>query len=126
MKRFITIISAGIIALLSFSSCDIDIHWNDNSGSVDAALTCYYAGNLPAVTASQTYKLDDTHLSVYEIEDMFLHLSEVVKPGFIDADLEIHIYDSYDHFKKTRIFDFWWEIDPRTGEGYYAWDEVKE
>jgi hypothetical protein len=54
------------------------------------------------------------------------HLSDVVKPGFIDAVLEIHIYDSYDHFKMTRIFDFWWEIDPRTGEGYYAWDEVKE
>jgi hypothetical protein len=126
MKRFITIISAGIIALLSFSSCDIDIHWNDNSGSVDATLTCYYAGNLPAETAGQTYKLDDTYLSDYEIEDKFLDLCELVRPGFINAVLEIDIYDSYDHFKKTRIFDFWWEIDPRTGEGYYAWDEIKE
>ena len=125
MKRFITIISAGIIALLSLNSCDIDIHWNDNSGSVDATLTCYYAGNLPAVTADQTYKLDDTYLSDYEIEDIFLELSEVVRPGFIDAVLEIHIYDSYDHYKKTRIFDFWWEIDPNTGEGYYAYEEVE-
>lgn len=124
MKRFITIISAGIIALLSFSSCDIE--WADDSGIAEAHLTCYYAGGLPTATAFQEYDLHDTHLSDYEIEDIFLHLSEVVKPGFIDAILEIDIYDSYDHFKKTRIFDFWWEIDPQTGKGYYAWDEVKE
>lgn len=124
MKRFITIISAGIIALLSLNSCHIE--WADDSGSAEAHLTCYYAGGLPTATAFQEYDLHDTHLSDYEIEDIFLHLSDVVKPGFIDAVLEIHIYDSYDHFKKTRIFDFWWEIDPRTGEGYYAWDEVKE
>ena len=124
MKRFITIISAGIIALLSLNSCHIE--WADDSGSAEAHLTCYYAGGLPTATASQEYDLHDTHLSDYEIEDIFLHLSDVVKPGFIDAVLEIHIYDSYDHFKKTRIFDFWWEIDPLTGEGYYAWDEVKE
>ena len=124
MKRFITIISAGIIALLSLNSCHIE--WADDSGSAEAHLTCYYAGGLPTATAFQDYDLDDTHLSDYEIEDIFLHLSEVVKPGFIDAVLEIDIYDSYDHFKKTRIFDFWWEIDPQTGKGYYAWDEVKE
>ena len=124
MKRFITIISAGIIVLLSLNSCHIE--WADDSGSAEAHLTCYYAGGLPRVTAFEEYDLHDTRLSDYEIEDIFLHLSEVVKPGFIDAVLEIHIYDSYDHFKKTRIFDFWWEIDPRTGEGYYAWDEIKE
>lgn len=124
MKRFITIISAGILALLSFSSCEFE--WVDNSGTAEADLTCYYAGGLPSVNVHQTYDLYDTHISDREIEDMFLELSEVVRPGFIDAVLEIHIYDSYDHYKKTRIFDFWWEIDPITGEGYYAWDEIEE
>jgi hypothetical protein len=123
MKRFIKILSAGIIALLSFSSCDFE--WADNSGTAEASLTCYYAGGLPSVTASQAYDLDDTYLSNHDIEDIFLELSEVVRPGFIDAVLEIHIYDSYKHFKKTRTFDFWWEIDPHTGEGYYAYEEIK-
>ena len=123
MKRFITILSAGIITLLSFSSCDFE--WADNSGEADATLTCYYAGGLPSASAHQTYELNDTHLSNHEIEDIFLELSEVVRPGFIDAVLEIHIYDSYDHYKKTRTFDFWWEIDPHTGEGYYAYEEVE-
>lgn len=123
MKRFITILSAGIIALLSFSSCDFE--WADNSGEAEATLTCYYAGGLPSASAHQTYELNDTHLSNHEIEDIFLELSEVVRPGFIDAVLEIHIYDSYDHYKKTRIFDFWWEIDTHTGEGYYAYEEIE-
>ncbi len=123
MKRFITILSAGIIALLSFSSCDFE--WVDDSGTAEAHLTCYYAGGLPEVSAHKTYDLYDTHISDHEIEDIFLELSEVVRPGFVDAVLEIHIYDSYDHFKKTRIFEFWWEIDPYTGEGYYAYEELK-
>ena len=123
MKRFITILSAGIISLLSFSSCDFE--WADDSGSAEATLTCYYAGGLPSASTHLTYELTDTHLSNHEIEDIFLELSEVVRPGFIDAVLEIHIYDSYDHYKKTRIFDFWWEIDPNTGEGYYAYEEVE-
>ncbi len=123
MKRFITILSAGIIALLSFSSCDFE--WADNSGTAEASLTCYYAGGLPSASAHQTYELNDTHLSNHEIEDIFLELSEVVRPGFIDAVLEIHIYDSYDHYKKTRTFDFWWKIDPHTGEGYYAYEEIE-
>lgn len=124
MKRLITIISAGIIALLSFNSCSFE--WIDDSGSAEALLTCRYAGNLPTVTAFQTYDLHDTNISDREIEDIFMQLCEVVAPGFIDAVLEIHIYDSNEHFKKTRVFDFWWEANPMTGEGYYAWDEVKE
>lgn len=124
MKRIITIISAGIIALLSFTSCDFE--WINDSGSAEAYLECHYAGNLPSVTASQTFYLDNTSISDREIEDIFLQLSEVVKPGFIDAVLEIHIYDYNEHFKKTRVFDFWWETDTITGEGYYAWDEIKE
>ena len=124
MKRSITIISAGIIALLSLSSCKLE--WADDSGSAEAVLTCRYAGNLPTATAFQTYDLDDIHISDREIEDIFLQLCEVVRAGFIDAVLEIHIYDNNEHFKKTRVFDFWWETDPMTGEGYYAWDEIKE
>lgn len=124
MKRFITLISAGIIALLSLSSCHIQL--GDDTGTAEASLTCYYAGNLPVATAFNTYDLYDTHMSDREIEDIFLELSEVVRPGFIDAVLEINIYDCFDHFKRARVFEFWWEIDPYTGEGYYAWDEIKE
>lgn len=125
MKRIMTIISAGIIALLSFTSCDIE--WQDDSGVGEAYLTCYYAGGLPASSARQTYELPDyRHLSDRDIEDIFYELSEMVRPGFSSAILEIDIYDNFDNYKKTRVFDFWWEVtDIITGDGYYAWDEVE-
>lgn len=125
MKRLMTIISAGIISLLSFTSCEIE--WINTSGTAEAFLTCYYAGGIPSVTASQTYALNDTYFSDREIEDMFLELSDVVKPGFSEATLEINIYDSRDHYRETRIFDFWWETTNMfTGDGYYAWEEYIE
>lgn len=125
MKRIITIISSGIIALMSFTSCHIE--WIDNSGSADAILTCYYAGGMPSSSATQTYELYDIHLSDFEIEEIFVELQQVVRPGFLEAILEIHFYDNYDHYRKTRIFDFWWETtNPITGDGYYAWDEIRE
>ena len=124
MKRFITIISAGIIALLSLNSCHIE--WADDSYTADAVLTCEYAGGLPTVVSEHTYELEDTYLYDKEIEDIFYHLSEVVSPGFIRAFLDIKIYDAFNNLRKARLYEFWWEIDPYTGEGYYAWDEIKE
>lgn len=125
MKRLMTFISAGIIALLSFTSCHIE--WVDDSGSIEASLTCYYAGGMPAATAFQTYDLHDTDLSDREIEDVFYELSEVVRPGFSEAMLEINIYDSRDHYRETRLFEFWWETtNIFTGDGFYAWEEVFE
>ena len=123
MKRIMTIISAGIIALLSFTSCEIE--WTD-SGVGDAYLTCYYAGGLPSAHVEQTYDLPDiNYLSDRDIEDIFLELSEMVRPGFSSATLEIDIYDNFDRYKRTRVFDFWWETtNIVTGDGYYAWDEV--
>ena len=70
--------------------------------------------------------LDYRHLSDRDIEDIFYELSEMVRPGFSSATLEIDIYDNFDNYKKTRVFDFWWEVtDIITGDGYYAWDEVE-
>lgn len=123
MKRIMTIISAGIIALLSFTSCDIE--WADDSGTCDAYLTCYYAGGVLPVTVDRMYELDNTYLSDREIEKIFYDLMDGVMPGFTQATLEIDIYDSFDDYKRTRVFDFWWETtNILTGDGYYAWEEV--
>lgn len=121
MKRILSIIATGVIALLSLSSCQ----WDLETGKCEAYLTCYYAGGLPSATSYQTYQLNDMYMSDMEIEDIFLELSEVVKPGFTNATLEIDLYDWAGDYERTEVYEFWWEVtDPISGNGYYAWDEV--
>ncbi len=122
MRKYLTILTAGIIGLLSFNSCntlqsDFDIR------TCEAFLTCYYAGGLPSASAQQTYELKGP-LNNREIEDIFYELSDMVYPGFIEASLEINFYDWMDNYMYTHVYDFWWEYSNHISEdGYYAWDE---
>ncbi len=125
MRKFLTIVTAGILALLSLNSCDV-LHGEFDATSCDANLTCHYAGGLPSSSASQTYGLDGP-LRDSDIEDIFDELTEVVIPGFTDAVLEIHFYDWMNNYTHTAVYDFWWETtDAISGDGFYAWDERLE
>ena len=69
----------------------------------------------------------DGHLTDREIEDIFLILSESAQRGFTSARLVIDFYDWLDNYDYTRAYDFWWEYtNIHTGDGYYAWDEVRD
>lgn len=123
MKRIITLLAAGLIAMTAFSSCEINIGTSQEV-SIDAYLTVYYAGGLPEASVQGRYDLPSSHLSERDIEDIFYDLSSVLQPGFTDAVLDIDFYDWMDSYKYTRTFDFWWEYyDYVTGDGYYAWQE---
>ena len=124
MKHLLSIITAGFIALLSFNSCEY--HSEFDSRSCDAYLTCTYAGGIPSVTAEDSFILEGP-LTDQDIEDIFYMLSDVVRPGFIEARLTLDFYDWMDAYDYTRIYDFWWVTeDPYTGEGYYAWEEFMD
>ena len=116
------ILTAGIMALLSFNSCEmIDSEFDDKS--CDAFLTCFYAGGLPSASAQQTYEIEG-RLRDRDIEAIFDELSSGVPAGFMAAVLEIDFYDWIGNYNYTRAYDFWWEAeDLMSGEGYYAWDE---
>ena len=116
------ILTAGIMALLSFNSCEmIDSEFDDKS--CDAFLTCFYAGGLPSASAQQTYEIEG-RLRDRDIEAIFDELSSGVPVGFMSAVLEIDFYDWIGNYTYTRAYDFWWEAeDLMSGEGYYAWDE---
>ena len=116
------ILTAGIMALLSFNSCEmIDSEFDDKN--CDAFLTCFYAGGLPSASAQQTYEIEG-RLRDRDIEAIFDELSSGVPAGFMSAVLEIDFYDWIGNYNYTRAYDFWWEAeDLMSGEGYYAWDE---
>lgn len=121
MKNILTIMTAGIIALLSFNSCDY--HSEFDQVSCEAYLTCFYAGGMPSCSAQGSYELDGP-LMDRDIEAIFYELSDNVQPGFISAVLEIDYFDWMDNYDYTEAYDFWWETsDIMSGEGYYAWDE---
>ncbi len=123
LNRKVTLMAAGLVAVMSFSSCEINIGTSQEV-SVDAFLTAYYVGGLPTATTQGRYELRSQYLSDREIEDIFYELSAILQPGFTEATLEIEFYDWMDNYKFTRIFDFWWEYyDYVTGDGYYAWQE---
>ena len=125
MKKLLTILTAGILALLSFNSCEMLDSEFDNT-RCEAFLTCFYAGGLPTVSAQQTYELDG-RLHDRDIEAIFYELSEGVQPGFMSAVMEIDFYDWMGNYDYTRAYDFWWEAeDLMTGDGYYAWEERHE
>ena len=81
MKKLFAILTAGILALLSFNSCEMLDSEFDNT-SCEAFLTCFYAGGLPTVSAQQAYELDGK-LRDKDIEAIFYELSSGVQPGFI-------------------------------------------
>ncbi len=113
--------TAGIIALLSFNSCEV-IGEFDATGC-EAYLTCFYAGGLPSASSQKSYEIDG-QLKDRDIEDIFYELCSTVQPGFTSAILEIDFYDWMDNYEHTAVYDFWWETtDPVNGDGYYAWDE---
>ena len=125
MRNILTIMTAGIIALLSFNSCEA-ISSEFDQTSCTAYLTCYYAGGLPSARSNQTYEIDGP-LRDKDIEDIFHDLCGVVQPGFISAILEIDFYDWMDNYDYTEAYDFWWETtDTASGDGYYAWDKRQE
>jgi hypothetical protein len=117
-------IAAGLIALLACFSCSFDSEFDTRT--CDAFLTCYYAGGIPSVTTQNSFVIED-HLTDHDIEEIFNYLSANVKPGFTSARLVIDFYDWLDNYDYTRLYDFWWEYtNIHTGDGYYAWDEVKD
>jgi len=125
MKNILTIMTAGIIALLSLNSCDVMYSEFDNT-TCEAYLTCFYAGGMPSASAQQSYELDSP-LRDRDIEAIFNELSSMVQPGFMSATLEIDFFDWMDNYDYTKAYDFWWEsTDILNGEGYYAWDERME
>lgn len=125
MKRLLTILTAGIIALLSFSSCEM-MDSEFDSTTCEAYLTCYYAGGIPPALQQKSYELEG-RLHDKDVEDIFYDLSSAVAPGFVSASLEIDFYDWMDNYEYTRAYDFWWEsTDLMSGDGYYAWEERLE
>lgn len=125
MKNILTILTAGLIALLSLNSCEV-MHGEFDQTSCDAYLTCFYAGGMPSASSQQTYEIE-RYLSDRDIEDIFYELSSMVQPGFISAVLEIDYYDWMDNYDYTEVYDFWWETtDMLSGDGYYAWEERME
>lgn len=125
MNRLLTILTAGIIALLSLNSCDV-IHSEFDNTSCTAYLTCFYAGGMPSSGAQKSYDLDGP-LRDSDIEGIFYELSSMVQPGFISASLEIDFFDWMDNYDYTKAYDFWWESSGiLSGDGYYAWDERLE
>jgi len=125
MKKLLTILTAGIMALLSFTSCEIAGSEFDIQ-SYNAYLTCYYAGGIPP---EMQQKSDDIEgrLRDKDIEDLFYELSSNVTPGFISATLEIDFFDWMDNYEYTRAYDFWWETtNHMSGDGYYAWEEITD
>jgi len=124
MKRILSIITAGLIALLSFNSCEFQSEFAKTT--YDAFLTCNYAGGLPPVTVFRSYETD-MELQERDIEEMFYAMTEMIKPGFVSATLTLDKYDWMGNYELTRVFEFWWETtNPVTGDGYYAWDEFFE
>lgn len=125
IRNILTIMTAGIITLLSLNSCN-GVRSDFDQRSCDAYLTCYYAGGLPAETAKMSYEVN-RYLSDNEIEDIFYDLIEGLTPGFYAAVLEIDFFDWMDEYQFTDIYDFWWEsTNDLTGNGYYAWDKRRE
>ncbi len=125
MRKFLTLVTAGVIALLSLNSCEM-MTSDFDATSCDASLTCFYAGGLPSDSAIETYGLDGP-LRDRDIEEIFYELSEDVDPGFIEAVLEINFYDWMDNYTHTAVYYFWWvTTDVISGDGYYAWDERLE
>ena len=126
MKALLKIrnLAAGLIALLACFSCSLDGEFNTRT--CDAFLTCYYAGGIPTVTAEDSFVIEGT-LTGNDVEEIFLFLSEGVQRGFTSARLVIDFYDWLDNYDYTKSYDFWWEYtDINTGDGFYAWDEVKK
>jgi len=118
MKKFLVIIAIVSAAVLSLSSCSIDINIGDNLNT-DAYLTAYYAGGLPDATSQGHYGFSSTYLSDRDVEDIFYDLSQVLRPGFTDAVLEVEFYNRRGEFRSVRVYDFWWEPE----NGWYAWEE---
>ena len=117
-------IAAGLIALLACLSCSMDSEFNTRT--CDAFLSCYYAGGMPSITTQDSFVIEGP-ITDREIEEIFYILSEHVKPGFTSARLRIDFYDWLDNYDYTRAYDFWWEYtNIHTGDGYYAWDEVRD
>ena len=127
MKRILSIITAGLIALLSFSSCG-GIQYNNKefiAASIDAYLTGYYAGGFQSETTQGRYDLRGSYLTDRDIEDIFKDLSRYLPETFYEADLEIIYYDWMDNPVDGRLFSFWWVMqDYETGRGFYDWEEV--
>ena len=116
--------AAGLIALLACFSCTFDSEFDTRT--CDAFLSCFYAGGIPTATVEDSFVIEGV-LTDREIEEIFYILSDKVHPGFTSARLEIDFYDWLDTYDYTRIYEFWWEYtNIHTGDGYYAWDEVRD
>lgn len=116
-------LAAGLLALLACLSCSADGEFNTRT--CDAFLTCYYAGGIPTVTVDDSFVIEGP-LRDSDVEEIFLFMSEGVQRGFTSARLVIDFYDWLDNYDYTRLYDFWWEYtNINTGDGYYAWEEVK-
>lgn len=117
-------LAAGLIALLACLSCSVDSEFDTRT--CDAFLTCYYAGGIPSVTTQDSFVIEG-RLTDGDVEEIFLILSENVQRGFTSARLVIDFYDWLDNYDYSKSYDFWWEYtNAHTGDGYYAWDEVRE
>lgn len=125
MKRLISIITAGILASLTFSSCELS-HNEFDEVIADVYLTVYYSGGYPAETVQGSYDLSYPYLRTSDVTDIFYDLSRFVTPGFWEARMEVEYYDWMDNYLDTEIYDFWWETyDHFTGDGAYVWEQVR-
>ncbi len=116
--------TAGILALLSFSSCEL-MYGDSNAASCDANLTCIYGEGIPTDSERETYDLDGP-LRDSDIEDIFMELCGRVKPGFTSAVLEINFFDWSGDYISTRVYDFVWVPGGGSGDGSYTWSKRLE
>lgn len=125
MRRLISILTTGIVILLTFSSCEISYNEFDEV-SIDVYLTAYYSGGYPAETVQGTYDLSYPYLTTQDVTGIFYELSEFVTPGFWEARMEVEYYDWIDHHLDTEVYEFWWEVyNHHTGDGAYVWEQVR-
>ncbi len=124
MKKFLLMMTAGLMALLCFNSCEIHDDEFDYS-SMDVFLTAYYAGGMPPQTSQGRYDVESPFLYDRDVENLFHELSGVLPAGFTDAVMEVYFYDWMDNLLKDRRYEFFWVTeDYVSGRGYYGWEEV--
>ena len=111
MRKKISLIISLLIGILTFSSCDIYID-RDEPVSCDVRLTCSYAGmKEDLVTDLVTFDFDKDYFTDDDIIYMFDEMQRVseMPPNFIDAWIDINVYDLYDNFIRNESYHFWWD-----------------
>ena len=122
MKRLISTFIISIVAIFTVSSCDL---FEPIPISCEARLTCSYAGMLEDLQTDPVYfEFDNNYINDNDIIYIFEEIlsSSKIKPNFIDAWLDINIYNLDDQFLRTESYYFWWDDI----EGAYLFEEEEE